>query len=123
MFVKLLGTAAIALLAFSTSAQGAGDAAAGKIVAERCAACHAFDAGKNKVGPSLFGVVGRKAGTLANFSYSTAMKRSGVVWTAGTLDAYLDGPKTLVLGNHMGYRGVTKAQDRAKLIAYLETLK
>ncbi len=123
MFAKTLGIAAVALLAFSTSSLAAGDVAAGKRVAVRCAACHSFVEGKNKIGPSLFGVIGRKAGTMPNFNYSSAMTNSEIVWTADGLDAYLSGPKTLVLGNHMGYAGVTKEDQRANLIAYLATLK
>jgi cytochrome c len=123
MFARTLGVTIAALLAFSTSSSAAGDVAAGMRVAVRCAACHSFVEGKNKIGPSLFGVVGRKAGTVSTFNYSSAMKNSKTVWTAAELDAYLDGPKTTVLGNHMGYRGVTKEDDRANLIAYLATLK
>ena len=123
MFARMLRVAAVALLAFSTSSLAAGDVAAGKQVAIRCEACHSFVDGKIKIGPSLFGVVGRKAGTVPNFSYSNALKNSGIVWTADKLDGFLGGPKTLVLGNHMGYRGVTKQDDRANLIAYLATLK
>ncbi|MDE2182638.1 MAG: c-type cytochrome [Alphaproteobacteria bacterium] len=122
MLAKTLGVAAAALLAFSASSLAA-DIAAGKRVAVRCASCHSFAEGKNELGPSLFGVVGRKAGAMANFAYSPAMKNSAIVWTADNLDAYLGGPKALVLGNHMGYQGVTKEGDRADLIAYLATLK
>ena len=123
MFAKTLGVAAVALLAFSTSSLAAGDVAAGMKVAVRCKACHSFVEGKIKKAPSLFGVVGRQAGTLPNFSYSLAMKNSGIVWTPDKLDAYLAGPKALVIGNQMGHRGVPKDESRADLIAYLETLK
>ena len=123
MFAKTLGVAAAALFVFSTSSLAAGDVAAGKRVAVRCAACHSFVEGKIKKAPSLFGVVGRQAGTLPNFAYSSAMKNSGIVWTTDKLDAYLAGPKALVLGNQMGHRGVPKDDSRADLIAYLETLK
>ena len=108
MYARTLGVAAAALLMFSTSSFGAGDVDAGKRVARQCAACHSFVEGKNKIGPSLFGVVGRKAGTVPNFAYSPAMKNSGIVWTPDQLDIYLNGPKAMVLGNQMGHAGVSK---------------
>ena len=123
MFAKTLGVAAVALFVFSTSSLAAGDVAAGKRVAVRCAACHSFVEGKIKKAPSLFGIVGRQAGTQPNFAYSSAMKNSGIVWTPDKLDEYLAGPKALVLGNQMGHRGVPRDDSRADLIAYLETLK
>ena len=123
MSARTLGVAAAALLLFSTSSLAAGDVAAGQNVAVQCAACHSFVQGKNKIGPSLFGVVGRKAGTVPNFAYSQAMKNSGIVWTTDQLDLYLNGPKAMVLGNQMGHAGVSKADARANLIAYLATLK
>ena len=123
MFARTLGVAAAALLMFSTSSLAAGDIAAGKREVVRCVACHSLTQGINKTGPSLFGIVGRKAGTVPNFAYSHAMKNSEIVWTTDKLDAYLNGPKTLVLGNHMGYAGVSRDAARANLIAYLATLK
>ena len=121
MFARTV--AVLALLAVSTSSLAAGDAVAGKKVAMRCARCHSFVADKIKEGPSLFGIVGRKAGTAPRFLYSPAMRDSGIVWTAESLDTYLKGPKSLVLGNHMGFAGVPRDESRANLIAYLETLK
>jgi len=123
MFARTLVVAATALLMFSTSSLAAGDVVAGKRVAIRCAACHSFVEGKNKIGPSLFGVVGRKAGTAPNFAYSLAMKNSGIVWTTDQLDLYLNGPQAMVLGNQMGHAGVSKADARTNLISYLATLK
>jgi cytochrome c len=123
MLARTFGVAAAALLMFSTSSLAAGDIDAGKREVVRCVACHSLTAGINKTGPSLFGVVGRKAGTVPNFAYSHAMANSQIVWTPDKLDAYLNGPKTLVLGNHMGYAGVSMQGARANLIAYLATLK
>jgi cytochrome c2 len=123
MYARAFGAAAAALLVFTTTALAEGDAVAGKKLAMKCASCHSFEAGKIKIGPSLFGVVGRKAGTEPKFAYSKAMKNSNVVWTPDKLDEYLSGPKTLVLGNHMGYDGLSKANSRANIIAYLATLK
>lgn len=123
MFARTIGVAAAALLVFTTMASAEGDAVAGKKLAMKCATCHSFEAGKNKIGPSLFGVVGRKAGTAPKFAYSNALKNSNVVWTPEKLDGYLSGPKTLVLGNHMGFDGLSQANTRANVIAYLATLK
>lgn len=123
MFARAFGAAAATLLVFTTMALADGDAVAGKRQAMKCATCHSFEAGKIKIGPSLFGVVGRKAGTEPKFSYSKAMKNSNVVWTPDKLDEYLSGPKTLVLGNHMGFDGLSQKNTRANVIAYLATLK
>jgi cytochrome c len=76
--------------------------------------------GDNGVGPSLFGVVDRKAGALDDFRYSPAMKRSGITWTAKTLDEFLADPQKLVPANRMPYAGMPDARERADLIAYLQ---
>ncbi len=102
----------------------AGDAAAGKIVFQRCAICHRVEKdGGNGLGPNLFGVVGRKAGTVAGFSYSAAMKASGITWSADKLNAYIEHPAAVVPGNRMAFAGVTDSGQRTDLIAYLATLK
>jgi cytochrome c len=100
----------------------AGDAAAGQKVFGRCAVCHATQAGVNKVGPSLDGVVGRKAGTEAGYSYSAAMKNSGLTWDPATIDKFLQGPSALVHGTKM-FITVPSETDRQNVIAYLATLK
>jgi len=99
-----------------------GDAVRGKAGFAVCAVCHAVVANKNGVGPSLFGVVGRKAGTAPGYTYSAAMK-TAAVWTPQQLDAYLTNPKATVPGNKMPFNGVTDAQKRADIIAYLKTVK
>jgi cytochrome c2 len=93
------------------------------VFATYCAMCHSTQAGRNVMGPSLHGVVGRKAGTEAGFNYSPAMQSSGVVWTNANLDSYLTAPKTLVPNNRMSFPGLHAAGDRADLIAYLATQK
>jgi cytochrome c len=75
------------------------------------------------VGPGLKGVVGRKAGTQPDFTYSTAMAKSGLTWDDRTLDAFLADPRTALPGTAMAFPGVEDAKDRADLIAYLKTLK
>jgi cytochrome c2 len=112
------------LTAFAaTAAHAAGDADKGKQVFRQCALCHTSEAGKNKIGPSLFGVVGRKAGSVPNFSYSEAMKNSGKVWTPEELDTYLADPRKVVPGTKMIFPGLKNEADRQNVIAYLETLK
>jgi cytochrome c2 len=88
-----------------------------------CFVCHATDPGTNKLGPSLSGVVGRKAGSVADFNYSAAMKNSGLTWDEATLDKYLTEPQKVVPGTKMAFLGVRNADERKALIAYLATLK
>jgi len=108
----------------ATAAFADDDVKAGEAVFKRtCAVCHSVEAGKNKIGPSLAGVVGRKAGSIEGFKYSDAMKNSGVTWSNETLDKYLTDPKTFVAGNRMTFAGVKKAEDRKALIDYLDTVK
>ena len=97
-----------------------GDAARGEAKFQDCAACHKLEAGANNVGPSLHGVFARKAGELADFRYSPAIKRSGIVWTPETLDKFIADPQAVVPGNRMPYAGMAGASDRADLIAYLQ---
>jgi cytochrome c len=95
------------------------DVAKGKVTFAKCAICHTVEPGKNKLGPTLAGVVGRKAGTVAGFNYSPAMKASGLVWNASNLDAYLTNPRAKVPGNKMIFAGLPNPADRANVIAYL----
>lgn len=112
--------AAVALV--STSAMAAGDAANGeKLFKSKCAVCH--DVAKNKVGPSLGGVVGRKSGSVDGFNYSPAMKGSNLTWDAATLAKYLEKPKDTVPNNKMAFPGLPAAQDRDDVIAYLASAK
>lgn len=95
----------------------AGDPRRGATLYEaRCGVCHSLDA--NRIGPRHRGVFGRKAGAVADFAYSPALRKSGVVWTAANLDRWLTAPTGMVKGTMMGLR-VPSAQDRADIIAYL----
>lgn len=116
---------AVGMMLLAGSAQAAGDAKAGEQVFKQCALCHTNEAGKNKIGPSLFGVVGRKPGTLSNFSYSDAMKNFGKdhTWTPQELDTYLTDPRKIVPGTKMIFPGLKNEKDRENVIAYLATLK
>ena len=112
--------ASLMTLLLAASARADGDAARGETRFQECAACHKLEAGANEVGPSLHGVFMRKAGELADFRYSPAMKRSGIIWTAETLDKYIADPQALIPANRMPYAGMATAGDRADLIAYLQ---
>jgi cytochrome c len=89
----------------------------------QCSICHASVAGKTGLGPSLAGVTGRKAGTLAGFAYSPAMKARASKWDKATLDKFLTDPRTAIPGNRMIFAGQKDAAKRAALVAYLATLK
>jgi cytochrome c len=111
-----------AMAALAASATHAQDATTGKAVFAQCAACHSID-GSNGVGPSLQGIVGRKAGSFAGFRYSRAMKNTSYPWDSARLDAYLADPQAAVPGNVMPFSGIPEAKARADLVAYLLTLK
>lgn len=107
----------------SVSAQ-AGDIAKGEKVFKKCKACHVVDKEKNKTGPHLVGIIGRAAGSVDSFKrYSKAMKASGLVWDAETLDAYLENPKKYLKGTKMAFAGLKKEADRQNIIAYFESLQ
>ncbi len=102
-------------------AQAEGDPEAGKKVFNQCRACHALVEGQHRVGPSLHGVFGREAGAVESFRrYSDALKESGIVWNAETLDKYLENPRDYIPGNIMSFPGVKSAEKRADVIAYLK---
>lgn len=105
------------------AAHAAGDVAKGNdVFAQECAECHSPREGKNKKGPSLFAVVGRKAASVPDVVYSDALKASGLTWTPDRIDAYVSAPKKLVPGGKMKYEGLASATDRADLLAYLASL-
>ena len=100
------------------AAEAAGDAKRGEQLYARCAACHAL--AYDRVGPRHCALMGRRAGSIESFDYSAAMKKSGIVWNAKTLDRFLAAPMQRIPGTTMTYAGVTDAKERADLIAYLE---
>lgn len=119
MRMRVLLVAAVAVLA-AGAARADGDAARGEKRFEECATCHSTERGVNNVGPSLFGVLGRTAGEIADFRYSPAMRTSGITWTAQTLDKFVADPQQEVPGNRMPFAGMPDPGDRADLIAYLQ---
>lgn len=98
-----------------------GDPAKGEKLFIQCKACHVLEPGQNRVGPSLAGIVGRKAGSIEGFSYSAANKNSQKIWDEETLSAYLEAPQKAMPGTKMAFAGLKKPQDRADVIAYLKT--
>lgn len=98
-----------------------GDAAAGEKAFAVCKTCHGVEPGKNMVGPSLHGLIGRTSGTIPGFNYSVANKNSGIVWSEAKLFQYLEAPQRIIPGTKMTYTGLKDAQKRADVIAYLKT--
>jgi len=121
-----LAAAAAAMSCLTPGAHAAGDAKRGAdTFAEECGDCHSPVPGKDKKGPSLTGVNGRKAGTVPSFAagYSETMKASGITWTPEKLDAYIAAPKKVVPAGKMKYDGLPDAAARADVIAYVLQLK
>jgi cytochrome c len=108
------------LLSGLDRASAAGDPKRGAQAFRACTACHSLEPGRHRTGPSLAGVFGRKAGTAETFRrYSPALKAADVVWNEVTLDAWIADPQAFIPGNRMAFRGLSDAQARADLIAYL----
>jgi cytochrome c len=125
-FRKIRGVAAtiffvflIAVAGQSPGASGANPGTGKDVFAKRCTGCHATDS--NKEGPRLRGVLGRKAGTVAGYPYSDALRNSGIIWTEDLLTKWLENPDRLVKDNDMEFR-VSSADERSMLVAYLKSL-
>ncbi len=110
------------ILLLSLTIGGQAKAADGAKVFKRCMACHTLD-GKNKIGPSLLGVVGSEAGKVEGFKYSKAMKDSGLVWDEENLDKYLANPRTFIPKNKMVFAGLKKEEERKAVIDYIASFK
>ena len=126
MMKQLFGATLFAAVAFGSIAAQAADAESGKNVFKQCMACHTTEQGKNKVGPSLFGVVDRPAGKVDGFKYSKPMQEKaagGLVWTPENLKAYITAPKEVVPGGTMAFAGIKDPAKVDDLIAYLAEQK
>jgi cytochrome c len=113
-----------ALLMLASPALAEGDAAKGAKVFLKCKACHENEQGVNKVGPTLKGIVGRKAASVADYKYSEAMLKKGTegtVWDEATLATYLPDPKAWVPGTKMAFAGLKKPEEVADIIAFLKS--
>jgi cytochrome c len=112
-----------ALLLAGAHSAAADEVEAGKAAFKKCVVCHTVEAGKsNKVGPTLFGVVGRKAAALPDYKYSEAMEKFDRTWDETALDEYLADPRGTVPGTKMIYPGIRDKKQRDEIIAYLETM-
>jgi cytochrome c len=122
--VLSLACAALIVSSFAQAACAADPAHGKELFSAKCTLCHNADrdAG-NKIGPNLFGVVGRPSGSMAGFSYSSAMKGAGVVWTPDKLVAYLAGPQKMIPGIRMTFPGFSNPADADDVVSYLSTLK
>jgi cytochrome c len=123
MYKTVFFAAAAAALMFATPAMAEGDAAKGEKVFLKCKACHENEKGVNKVGPTLKGVVGRKAASVEGYKYSEAMiakGAEGIMWDEATLAVYLPDPKAFVPKTKMAFAGLKKPEDVADIIAYLK---
>ena len=116
-----IATLGVALLAATPAL--AADPEAGEKVFKKCQTCHEIKEQKNKVGPYLKGVVGRKSAALEDFRYSNAMKRANLIWDEDNFRAYIQDPQAKVKSNRMPYGGITDAKDVEDIIAYLKVLK
>jgi cytochrome c len=106
----------VALTAAPAAAQEEGEL----LFNNACRTCHTLEAGDNRLGPTLHGVVGRQAGALPDYNFSPALKGSGIVWDEANLDRFIENPEALIPGNGMKpYTGMTSAEDRAAIISYL----
>ena len=115
-----LAAAAMTVIVLSAGTAAAANIDEGKKAFNKCKTCHALEAGKKKVGPSLHGIFGRKAGTTEGFKYSKAMKDSGITWDEGSMRRYLENPKAVVPGGRMAFAGIKKDSEMDDLIAYLK---
>lgn len=122
--MKLLASLGVALVVLAAPALADGDAALGAKTFNKCKTCHENEKGVNRVGPSLKGVVGRKAGSFEGFKYSEAMAKKGtegLVWDDANIASYIKDPKGFVPGNKMAFPGIKDDAELANLIAFLKT--
>ena len=120
--VRLNFLAAALVIAQNATTVRADEVSDGQSAFAACSACHSID-GNEGLGPHLNGLIGRRAGSVAGFNYSPAMKRTNIVWDAQSLDKFLADPQQGVPGNRMPFSGLSDAAKRADIAVYLGTLK
>ena len=122
-----LGPAAVGMIAavVASSVQAQDVGAGERLFKRHCGICHIAekDSARRLQGPNLFGLIGRKAGTIEGFRYSEANKNSGIIWSAETLDPYLADPREVIKGTTMAFVGVKKPDERKAIIEFLEAQK
>jgi cytochrome c len=125
MFLIIVGLIATILVYSIANAgleiRGTADPVKGKKVFRTCVACHSLQEGKNKMGPPLNNLLGRKAGSVEGYKYSKAMKNSGVVWNEESLDKFLTKPRKFIPKTKMSFRGIKKKSLRDDLISFLKS--
>ena len=118
-FAPSLATADVINVVDAAGNKISGDPVNGEKVFKQCQTCHYIVEGKNFTGPTLYGIIGRKAGTIPGFSYSKANRESGKVWTEQVMFDYLENPRKAIPGTKMSFVGLKKPQDRADVIAFI----
>jgi cytochrome c len=113
-----IGALAVSALIASATQAAIGDPMHGAQIYQRCQLCHSIE--HDLVGPRHLGLFGRKAGSIAGYPYSAAMRNSGITWSEETLNQFLSGPQAFVPGTRMTFTGLPNEQDRADVIAYLK---
>ena len=114
---------AMSILTIDSGIGSRGDPINGKKVFKKCAACHSLQEGKNKMGPTLYNLLGRKAGSVEGYKYSKAMKNSGVVWDEESLDKFLTKPRKFIKRTKMSFWGIKKKSLRDDLISFFKQLQ
>ena len=108
------------IIILTVSIANTADTVKGKKVFKKCVACHSLEEGKNKIGPPLNNLLGRKAGSVKGYKYSKAMKNSGVVWNEESLDKFLTKPRKFIPKTKMSFRGIKKKSLRDDLISFFK---
>ena len=123
-FIKyILVVIGMIIIILTVSIANTADPVKGKKVFKKCVACHSLQEGKNKIGPSLYNLLGRKAGSVDGYKYSKAMKNSDVVWDEESLDKFLTKPRKFIKRTKMSFWGIKKKSLRDDLISFFKQLQ
>ena len=123
-FIKyILVVIGMIIIILTVSIANTADPVKGKKVFKKCVACHSLEEGKNKMGPPLNNLLGRKAGSVDGYKYSKAMKNSGVVWDEKSLDKFLTKPRKFIKRTKMSFWGIKKKSLRDDLISFFKQLQ